>query len=158
VAFHIYKTAENDARVTSIRDEITSLQQPIDQFSQVQQQVKDVESTLATRSTELSDLQSQLVRYQGQVGIHRSRMPALLKAISELSPTDLALLRIETKSDEIRLLGRSVRSESISRFASSLSVRLAPLNLSLSVPRREALLRTANGGPYEFEFVLKDGV
>ncbi|MCG8652165.1 MAG: hypothetical protein MI861_20165 [Pirellulales bacterium] len=158
VASHRYLTdASNDRRIVALEEEIAGLQEPIDQFESQQNRMAELEAEVNAREAAAANLERQLVRYRGQVGIHRSRIASLLKTLSETRPRDVMLHRITSDGDSIRVVGRSVHSESITSFAKTLAARLLPLNLSLEVPRREALLVTADGGPYEFEYVIRDG-
>lgn len=157
VAHHRLTSYQNESRVASLQTEIAELRQPIDQFASQQKQLADVEKELADTTDKVTRLQTQVVRYQGQLGIHRSRMARLLRTFGESRPRDLILSGVESDGNEIRVTGRSVQPESIIEFARSMGKRLEPMNLSLRVPRREALLATAEGGPYEFEYIITDG-
>jgi len=156
-AHHHLTTTHNGSRVQSLQTEITERQQPIDQFTTQQKQLQELETTLADTRSKATELQTQVVRYLGQLGIHRSRIARLLRSLGESRPRDLILSGVESDGDEIRVVGRSVRPEAIIDFASKMAKQLEPMNLAIRIPRREALLVTADGGPYEFEYIISDG-
>ena len=156
-AHHRLTTTHDELRVKSLQTEITELQQPIDQFTAQQKQLSELEKALADTQDKAERLQTQVVRYQGQLGIHRSRMARLLRTLGDSRPRDLMLSRVQSDGDQIRVVGRSVRPEAIIEFATAMAKQLESMNLTIRVPRREALLVTADGGPYEFEYVISDG-
>ncbi|MEL6107305.1 MAG: hypothetical protein AAFU85_14800 [Planctomycetota bacterium] len=159
VAAHLQISTRNDAdRVASLRAEIQELQDPIDAFSQRQQELAQIRQDVAEAEQRQQRLQTQMVRYRGQLAIHRSRMASLLRAVEEeKQPYDLSIDRIEGDGSQLRLVGYSRYPNEVIQFAYALARRLAPLNLSIQVPRREALLLTKDGGPYMFEYLVMDG-
>ncbi|MEO1525753.1 MAG: cell division protein ZapB [Planctomycetota bacterium] len=159
VALHSQLTTRtNAARVESLRSQIQELQDPIDAFSQRQQELAELREDVVEAEARQQRLQTQMVRYRGQLAIHRSRMASLLRAIEEQQrPYDLSIDRIEGDGSQLRLVGYSRYPNEVIQFAYDLAQRLAPLNLSIQVPRREALLLTKDGGPYMFEYLVTDG-
>ncbi|MEM9645003.1 MAG: hypothetical protein AAF989_08410, partial [Planctomycetota bacterium] len=160
IAFHHHFTKTNqENRVAELNAEVEELQGPIDSFSALQSQIAETETQIEATSEKRQDLEVEVVKYRGQLGIHRSRMAALLKTLgdNQIRPDDLMIRGVQNERNSIRVVGRSVSPESITKFASQLASRLKPLNLSIEVPRREALMMTTEGGPYEFEYVIADG-
>jgi Tfp pilus assembly protein PilN len=147
----------NENRAAELEAQISELQRPIDQFQDQRNRLSEVEDELAATRDKVAELETQIIRYRGQLGIHRTRMATLLRTLAESRPRDLVLSQVQSDGNEIRVIGRSVRPDTIIQFATEMAERLEPMNLSLRVPRREALLVTPDGGPYEFEYVISDG-
>ena len=157
LAHHRLTAAYHQSRVTALETQIAELQGPIDAFAAQQKQLGELETDLTETKNQLALLQTRMLRYQGQLGIHRTRMATLLRTLGDSRPRDLMLSGVQSDNGELRVIGRSVRPEAIIEFATTIAKQLEPLNLSVRVPRREALLVTADGGPYEFEYVIRDG-
>ncbi len=156
-AHHQYNSTLNESRIEELETKITELQAPVQAHASDKKRLNKIETDLNSASESLASLEKEVLIYQGEVGISRSRMAALLRTLSEQRPQDLFLSEVTANGNEIRIVGRSMDSESIVEFARSMAVKLQSLNLSIRVPRREALLVTADGGPYEFEYVVTDG-
>ncbi|MEZ6087110.1 MAG: hypothetical protein R3C05_03570 [Pirellulaceae bacterium] len=156
-AHHRLSTSYNESRVETLKTQIAELQAPIEAFAAQQKQISNVETEVIETQDQIAQLQSRLLRYQGQLGVHRSRMAEFLRTLGEFRPRDLMLSEVQSDGGELRVIGRSVRPEAIIEFATAIAKQLEPLNLSVRVPRREALLVTADGGPYEFEYIISDG-
>lgn len=146
------------ARVRELSQQVETLKRPIDSYSAVQTQMSETRQKIQEREETLEELDTEVSRYRGQLAIHRERMAALLKTLGENRPSDLMINRVENEGDSIRIVGRSVSAEAVTNFATLLATQLEEMNLSIRVPRREALLVTAEGGPYEFEYIISDGV
>lgn len=159
IALHYHFSRMLDsALVGSLQQEIQELQVPINQFQSQQKELRDLEQSLVDTSEKLGNLQIQVAKYRGQLGIHRSRMAQVLRTLGEERPAELLLSAVENDDNGLKITGRSLRPELIINFAQAMAQRLEPLNLSISVPRREGLLITADGGPFEFEYLITDGV
>jgi len=157
VAHHRLTAAYHASRAKALESQITELQGPIDAFAAQQKQLGELGNEVTQAQEQLAVLQTRMLRYQGQLGIHRARMAALLRTLGDSRPRDLMLSGVQSDDGELRVVGRSVRPEAIIEFATTIAKQLEPLNLSVRVPRREALLVTADGGPYEFEYIIRDG-
>ncbi|MEM0926325.1 MAG: hypothetical protein AAGJ83_09845 [Planctomycetota bacterium] len=153
-----YGRVRDAAQVKDLQQQIEERQVPINQFATKEKELRDLEQSLVDTTEKLGNLEIQAARYRGQLGIHRSRMAQVLRTLGEERPAELILSGVESDDGAMRIVGRSLRPELIIRFAQAIAPRLESLNLSISVPRREALLLTAEGGPYEFEYLITDGV
>lgn len=145
-----------DTQSLSLQQEIADLEAPLTAFQTGQKQLAADEKKLARVAQQVTDLQSKIARYENHVRIHRSRMKRLLQLLAGCCPEEMMIRQITGESDAIRIVGRSVTSQPISQMAQRLAGELEPLHLSLEVPRVEALLQQVDGGPYEFEFVVRD--
>ena len=156
-AHHQYTSNVNESRIEELETKISALQAPVQAHASDKKRLNKIETDLNSAKESLANLEKEVLIYQGEVGISRSRMAALLRTLSEQRPQNLFLSGVTADSNEIRIVGRSMDSESIIEFARAMAVKLQSLNLSIRVPRREALLVTADGGPYEFEYIVTDG-
>ncbi|MEM9826514.1 MAG: hypothetical protein AAF958_07985 [Planctomycetota bacterium] len=157
-AHYNYDRVVSTKRVSELAQQVQELQVPIEQFNAKEKELRDLDAEIKATTAKRDDLEIQVARYRGQLGIHRSRMAKVLNVLSKQTPEDLMIFGVRSDGENLRVTGRSLRSDPIIRFAQSIAEELATMNLSIAVPRREALLYTSEGGPFEFEYLISDGV
>ena len=157
IAAHFnFNQARNKQLVEELQQQVMMLQEPIDAFNQDQTELGNLATQMTTVQSQIDELETQVMQYRGQIGIHRSRMASLLRMLSEARPAGMIINSASSDGNRVRLVGRSMRPEPIIDYASALAEKLRSLNLTIQVPRREALMVTAEGAPYEFEYVIRD--
>lgn len=157
IALHYnFSKARDKQLVEELQQQLLTLQEPIEAFNQQQTELGNLATQLTTVQSQIDDLETKVMQYRGQIGIHRSRMARLLRMLSENRPGDIIISSASSDGNSVRLVGRSMRPEPIIDYASALAEKLRSINLTIQVPRREALMVTAQGAPYEFEYVILD--
>lgn len=112
-------------------------------------QQPDLESKVDRLQTQRVTLNSLLAK--------RDRIKTLLSALASAGNEQLAIEKIDSTNEGLRILGESVASDAASRFARDLKSQLHLVGWDVQAPRQTGRNQLLDGGPWKFEIDLLDG-
>jgi len=146
----------NRQRVAALDKQSAELKAPLDAMTASKKQLSELDKSLKDVSAKQESLAAAITNYQQTMRGQRDRMPAMLRSLAHSCGSELLIRQIECDGSEVRIHGRCLDPRQAKSLAACLARDLGPMGLIVELPTTEALNLTADGGPHEFELLLRD--
>jgi len=156
VGHYQFTKISNAAKLIDLRDEIAAAQAPIEAQEQQQARLGELKSSLSETQNKQAELEQAIDAYCDTMESHRQRVPGLLKSLARSSDPQLLIQEIACDGEQLTIHGRCLEPHQAKALATRLARDLSTLGYSVELPMTKALSWEPNGGPHEFEIVVKD--
>ena len=141
-------------RERAFQRELVRAQAPSKRLEDLKARAANAEQKLTVARRELEAVLQLCGDWEAVTGQERRRHLVLLRAVAEMASDDFVLQSITESAGEIHVLAIATRPE-LPNFSSHLAEALKPIDWSVEAPRRKALNLSADGGPWQLEWALR---
>ena len=137
-------------------DQIATVKKPAEQIKDIRKEIDAQEKALGDIEASTGSLREDLRRCRGAFESHQERIARLLASLAETGPSEFVVQAIETTGEGIKVTGICIRPDQANQLAMKMTDQLEPLGLRITIPRKQAKRMLLDGGPYEFELLIRD--
>jgi hypothetical protein len=160
IGHYRYTAWANGENAVQLKSEVAELSRPAEEAKRINASISKLQKQLADRESQRQTLARDLAAYERRVDECRKRIPQLLESLARSSGAETLVTGIENSGSELTISGRCLDAHQATVLAEALAAELTPLGMDVTLARRDRLegaaVVQANGGPFEFELVVRD--